>query len=111
MTLTEDHPTQARMLKTATSGVSADVPFESLKSQLTDLYAVPAKEEPRENHLSEPKSRAKGTEEAYGSYAQDVDKEDDEDGINESKVEYWVSKGSNGKGRHNHVGREPLHLG
>lgn len=46
-----------------------------------------SEEEPGKHHLSQSESWSESTEEAYWHYTNEVDKEDNEDGINEAKVE------------------------
>ena len=55
-------------------------------------------------HLSQSESRSKSRKEADRKYSKDVDKKDNQNGINESEVENWVSQGSNCKCRHHHQG-------
>lgn len=99
MTFTEDHPIQARILKTATTRKSALCPQSHMRMDaLTDLYTVPSEIESTQYHLSQTKARAKGGEEADRSYSNKIDEEDDQDGIDKSKVEDGVCEGSNCKG-------------
>jgi hypothetical protein len=58
--------------------------------ELTEFDSVPAEVKARENHLSQPKSRPEGGEEGDRNYTQNIDKEDNQDGINESEKKYWV---------------------
>jgi hypothetical protein len=57
---------------------------------LTDFYTIPPKEESRQNHLPESKTRTKGREERDRNYTEDINEKDDQNRINESKVENWV---------------------
>ena len=76
--------------------------------ELTDFDSVPTKEKAGENHLSQSKSRAESGEEADGDYTKNVDEEDDQYCINESKIKHWVCERADCEGRNNHVCGEPL---
>ena len=107
MTFTEDHPIQARMLKTATRLELAIIHLK-LKIELTNFHTIVSEKESRKHQLTKSESWAKSREEADRNYTKNVDEEDDQDGVDESKEEDRVCKSSNSEGRDDHVGREPL---
>ena len=72
-----------------------------------DLDTIISKEESGENHLSQSKLGTESAEEGDGNYTKQVDEEDDQDSVDESKVEDGVSQCADGEGRDNHVCREP----
>lgn len=73
-----------------------------------ELSSPPSEPESREDHLSQTENGTKGREKAYRQYTDNVEEQADEDGICESKIEERLCQNTNGKGRNNHVGREPL---
>jgi hypothetical protein len=58
--------------------------------------------------LSQAESWTEGRKKADGQYAQDVDEENREDGIDKSEIEDWIGQSTNGESRHYHVCRAPL---
>ena len=69
----------------------------------TDLDAVEAEEEARENHLSEAETRPEHGEEADGSDAEEVDKEDGEETVDEAEFKHRHADGPDGEGGDDHV--------
>ncbi len=74
----------------------------------TDFHSIPSKVEPWQDHLPKTKFRTEGREEADRQYTQNIHEENCKAGIDESKVEDGIRQSSNGKGRDDKVGREPL---
>jgi hypothetical protein len=72
-----------------------------------DLDTIISEEESGQNHLSQAKLGTKSAEEGDRSYTKQIDEKNDQDSIDESKVEDRVSQGADGERRDNHVGREP----
>lgn len=64
---------------------------------LTNFDTVPAKVETRKHHLSQTKSGAESGEETDRQYAQNVQEEDNQNTVDESKGVYRVSQDSNGE--------------
>jgi hypothetical protein len=61
-----------------------------------------------QNHLAQTEARTKGGEEADGRNGKGIDEDDGQGGVDEAELEDGLGEGANGKGRHDHVGREPL---
>ena len=74
----------------------------------TELDAIISVKEPREHHLAQSKPRSKSGEEADGSDSQDVDEENGQDGVHEAQAKDGKCQRTDGKGRDDHVGSEPL---
>lgn len=69
----------------------------------------PAEPEARKNHLTKAKSWSEGREVADGEDTNQVEEEDNQDGIHESKEEESLSQKTDGEGGDDHVGGEPLY--
>ena len=72
--------------------------------QLTELDAPPAKPEAREHHLPQAEAGAKGRKIAHGHDAEQVEEEDDEDGVDEAEIEEGFAEDADGEGGDDHVG-------
>jgi len=58
--------------------------------------------------LTETESWTEGREEADGHNTEKVEEQADENGVNESEVKERLSEDTDGEGRHDHVGGQPL---
>lgn len=81
-----------------------------MSRQLTEFHRPPSKPESREHHLAQPKGWTKTREEAHGHNTEEVEKETDQNGINEAQTECRLPKNANGEGADNHVCGQPLGL-
>ena len=70
---------------------------------LTDLDAMPPKPEAREHHLPQAKARTECRKIADGEDGDEVEEENDEDGIDEAKIEEWFCEDADCEGGDDHV--------
>ena len=64
----------------------------------------------RKDHLTKTEAGAECREEGYWGYAQTVDEEDGEEGVDETKLKDCDCQCANGEGGDYHVGGEPLSM-
>ncbi len=79
-----------------------------LRVARTQLVKVVTEEEAGQDHLAQTKAGAKGREEADWDDSKSVEEDDGKRRVDEAEIENRLGQGTDGKGRHDHVGRQPL---
>jgi hypothetical protein len=74
----------------------------------TNFDTPPTKPIPRDNHLTQTKFGTVDGKETDRHGAENVEKEGDQDTIDEAEVEERLSEDTNGERSNDHVGGEPL---